>query len=81
MCVWCPRVCVCVCACAYVCIDKTMAVNIIIASFRFYSSNYPGDKAVDCLMESKWTTEPSDKHDSLVPYFETRTNAVDYCSR
>ena len=45
----------------------------------FLHTPHVGEKAVECLMESKWTKEPKDSHDSLTPYFKTRTNAIDYC--
>ena len=45
----------------------------------FLFRNLSGEKAVECLMASKWTKEPKDRQDSLTPWFKTRTNAVDYC--
>ena len=45
----------------------------------FLSMHFSGEKAVDCLMESKWTKEPKDRQDLLTPHFKTRANAVDYC--
>ena len=47
--------------------------------YLIFSVHLSGEKAVDCLMESKWTKEPKDRQDSLTPYFKTRTNAIDYC--
>ena len=40
---------------------------------------HAGEKAIDCLLASKWSKEPKDVHDSLTPYFKTRANAIDFC--
>ena len=41
---------------------------------------YVASKAVDLLMESKWTNEPK-SNDPDQPYFINRTYAVDYCRK
>ena len=38
---------------------------------------YVGCKAVDCLMESKWTKMP-EVDDHITPYFAARTDAAKY---
>lgn len=41
---------------------------------------FSGSKAVDCLMSSKWTKKPTNL-DSPVPYFVSRSSAIDFCTQ
>lgn len=52
----------------------------IIMGTTFTLSLCVGVKAVDCLMNSKWTNEPRDSK-SDQPHFVNRTFAVDYCNK
>lgn len=39
-----------------------------------------GSKAVDCLMESKWTKEPKPEASYYTPHFKARADAILFCS-
>ena len=41
---------------------------------------FPGSKAVDCLLSSKWSKKPADL-DSPTPYFVSRSSANDFCTQ
>lgn len=49
--------------------------------FLMSSFCHLGAKAIDCLMESKWSQPLDDNASSNRPYFPTRAAAVLFCNR
>jgi len=62
------------------CFYVTVGLHVLLMYCLPLFSHATGMKAVDSLMESKWTKEPKNP-DSDEPYFINRTFAVDYCSK
>lgn len=42
---------------------------------------FPGSKAIDCLMDSKWAQDNDDSTMEFIPYIGSRNIAVDFCQR